>query len=246
MGGYERGIRTVWRGAMRAIESRIDRVGELGHALPGVGRDAAPVLLVHGYGNDASAMGAIERSLARDGFRVSSINLADHGFGDALDDAAAVRTMVDRIRAETGAAHVDLVGHSRGGLVARAAKQLDGGSDGIGRVVTLSSANQGLHLGPFDRLLAGTLPEGMQQIRRGSSLISDLHHTRGTHDLAAVGTEGVDGVLVPASATWIEGAPRTVVDEGRRLGPLSRVTHYGILHDDRAYEGIRGALLAQP
>jgi hypothetical protein len=35
-----------------------------------------------------------------------------------------------------------------------------------------------------------------------------------------------------------------VVDDGRRLGPFSRVTHAGIVRDAVAYEAVRGALLA--
>ena len=188
-------------------------------------------------------MRAIERSLARDGFDVSSIDLPNFGYGDAMADAAVVQAKVAEIKARTGAANVDLIGHSRGGIVSRAAKQLLDTDGSIGRVVTVSSANQGIHLGPFDRLGALALPEGMQQIRRGTTLVDELHRTRGSHDLIAVGTNGVDGVLVPADASRIERAPFLPVDEGRTIGPMSRVGHYGILRDDRSYETIRGALL---
>jgi hypothetical protein len=83
----------------------------------------------------------------------------------------------------------------------------------------------------------------MQQIRRGTTLIDELHRTRAGHDLVAVGTNGIDGVLVPASAARIDGVPFIAVDEGRTIGPMSRVGHYGILRDDTAFEAIRGALL---
>ncbi|MBC7644152.1 MAG: hypothetical protein H7123_03430, partial [Thermoleophilia bacterium] len=42
------------------------------------------------------------------------------------------------------------------------------------RVVTVSSANGGLFLGPIDRIGTKALPEGMQQIHRGGKLITDL------------------------------------------------------------------------
>lgn len=242
MGIYETGVRTAWRGLMRVAEHRIGSAGELGRPLA-TGADTAPVLLVHGFGNDASSMRAVERSLTRDGFRAFSLDLPNFGYGDAMDDAAVVQARVTEIKALTGAETVDLVGHSRGGLVARAAKQLLDPDGSIGRVVTVSSANQGIHLGPFDRLGALALPEGMQQIRRGTGFVDDLQRTHVGHDLVAVGTTGVDGVLVPASASRIDGAPFLAVDEGRTIGPISRVGHYGILRDDTAYEAIRGALL---
>ncbi len=242
MGIYESGVRVAWRGLMRVAEHRIGAAAELGRPLA-ASADSAPVLLVHGYGNNASSMRAVERSLARDGFDVFTIDLPKFGYGDAMADAAVVQARVAEIKALAGAANVDLVGHSRGGLVSRAAKQLLDTDGSIGRVVTVSSANQGIHLGPFDRLGALALPEGMQQIRRGTELVDDLHRTRAGHDLVAVGTNGVDGVLVPASASRIDGAPFLAVDEGRTIGPMSRVGHYGILRDDRSYETIRGALL---
>jgi pimeloyl-ACP methyl ester carboxylesterase len=242
MGIYESGVRTAWRAMMRVAEHRIGNVAELGRPLERA-VDANPVLLVHGYGNNSGSMQAIERSLARDGFQVFSIDLPNFGFGDAMADAAVVKAKVAEILASTGATNVDLVGHSRGGLVSRAAQQLLDPDGAIGRVVTVSSANQGIYLGPFDSLGALALPEGMQQIRRGTELIDDLHRMRAGHDVLAVGTNGVDGVLVPASASRIEDAPFLAVDEGRTIGPLSRVGHYGILRDDRAYETIRGALL---
>lgn len=244
MGIHETAVRGTWRQVMRVAEHRIGAAGELGRPLAAkVGDTQPPVLLVHGYGNDSSAMRAIERSLERDGFRASAIDLPNFGFGDAAADARVVGAEVARIREATGSAAVDVVGHSRGGVVARLwQQQVQGGGD-RGRVVTLASANQGLHLGPLDRVLAGALPDGMQQIRRGTALIDDLARGQAGHDTIAVGTRGVDGVLVPASAARIEGAPFIAVDEGRTLGPMSRVGHYEILRDDTAYEAIRGALM---
>ncbi|MCW2960085.1 MAG: lipase class 2 [Thermoleophilia bacterium] len=245
MSGYEIGVQRAWRGLMRGAEARIDRVGTLGTPLAKpVGAETPPTLLVHGFGNTSSAFGAVQRSLERDGFRVTTIDLPNFGFGDAMEDARLVATRVDEIRAATGSDVVNVVGHSRGGLVARAAQQLLEQPSGIGRVVTLASANGGLHLGPLDRALGGALPEGMQQIRRGSSLITDLHATRGMADAVAVGTNGFDGVLAPAGSARIDGAPFRPVDVGRTIGPISRVGHYGILRDDRAFEAIRDALTA--
>ncbi|MCB0877900.1 MAG: alpha/beta fold hydrolase [Thermoleophilia bacterium] len=243
MSMWETSVRGAWRQLMRVAEHRIGTVEELGRALPGAGTDANPVLLVHGYGNNHSSMGAIERSLTRDGFRAFHVDLPEFGYGDALADARVVGDRIDAIRAATGAHQVDIVGHSRGGVVARTWQQLLDTQHATGRVVTVSSANQGLHLGPADGVLAGALPEGMQQIRRGASLIDDLAATRAGSDVIAVGTDGIDGIMVPASAARVQGAPWIAVDHGRTIGPLSQVGHYGILRDDRAYEAIRGALL---
>ncbi|MCW2973467.1 MAG: estB [Thermoleophilia bacterium] len=241
---YEQGIRTAWRGLMQVAERRIGSVAELGAPLAHPAEGANPVLLVHGYGNTRATMGAIERSLTRDGFDATSLDLPNFGYGDAYADAKVVGAKVAEIQQRTGAAHVDIVGHSRGGVVARAFQQLDDSTHATGRVVTVSSANQGLDLGVVDGPIGAALPEGMQQIRTGSKLIDQLHATRGSFDVAGVGTTGVDGILVPASSARIEGAPFTAIDSQRTIGPMSRVGHYGILRDNAAYEAIRGALLA--
>ncbi|MCW2928043.1 MAG: lipase class 2 [Thermoleophilia bacterium] len=243
MGIYENGVRTAWTGLMKHVERNVAKVDALGTPLAKPAVDAPPVLLVHGYGNTSTAMGAIERSLTRDGFRAFHVDLPNRGFDDAVADAAFVNAEVNRIRLVTGSRTVDAVGHSRGGLVARTWQQKFQAPGSNGRVVTVSSANTGLHLGPMDRVVGGALPEGMQQIRRGTELIDDLARTRRGSDQVAVGTNGVDGILLPANSAKIEGAPFIAVDEGRTIGPMSRVTHYGILTDDAAYEAIRGALL---
>lgn len=243
MGIYETGLRSVVRQAMRVAEHRIGGAGELGRPLAQRVDDAPPVLLVHGFGNDSSSMTAVERSLRRDGFRVYTIDLPEFGFGDAFDDARVVGRRIEEIRAQTGADQVDIVGHSRGGMVARTWQQLVDTRGTTGRVVTVSSANRGVHFGPMDRLVGAAVPEGMQQLRRGNALIDDLARTAEKHDIAVVGTTGMDGVLVPADTTRIPGKPWIPADDGRTIGSLSRVGHWEMLRDDTAFEAIRGALL---
>jgi triacylglycerol esterase/lipase EstA (alpha/beta hydrolase family) len=244
MGIYESGVRTAWTGVMRQVEQHVASIDTLGTALEHPVTDAPPVLLVHGYGNTHESMGAIERSLTRDGFRTFHVDLPNRGFDDANADAAVVNAEANRIRLVTGSRTVDAVGHSRGGLVARKWQQDFQAPGSNGRVVTVSSANQGIDLGPFDRLVKPALPEGMQQIHAGSDFIEGLHTTRAGNDVIAVGTSKSDGIVIPTSSSKVEDAPFIEVDGGRTIGPMSRVTHYSILRDDHAYEAIRGALLA--
>ena len=227
---------------MRFAEWRIGRVATLGRALTDR-RERRPVLLVHGYGNAPSSMQAIERSLLRDGFVAETIGLPEHGCGDAMVDANLVVERVARIREATGAPRVDVVGHSRGGLVSRTAQQLVDQDRSIGRVVTIASTNQGIHVGLLGWVARFVVPSGVTQIRTLSDISERLLATQDAFDLVSVGTIGHDGVVSPPSGMRIDGKPFLPVDRGRTIGPLSRIGHYRILRDDISYEAIRDALL---
>lgn len=250
MSVWDGSARRVVRAFLRAAERRIDRAGELGVAARAPA-EAPPVLLVHGYGNDSRSMRALERSLTRDGFRVTTIDLPSFGCGDLLADAALVRERARAIASAADGEAVDVVGHSRGGIVARVALQGSGadpgvtGEDVIRRVVTIASANQGFHLGPLHRLAERIALADMRPLLRGSAVLTGLAETADAFDLVAIGTGRIDHMLVPASAARIEGAPFSAVDDGRTLGPISRIGHWRILRDDRSYELIRDALVRQ-
>jgi pimeloyl-ACP methyl ester carboxylesterase len=247
VGIYERGLRTVWRAVVSRAEASTAQVSELGGALPEAGAGRSPVLLVGGYANDERSVGALARSLVRDGFDARTMTLPQFGMGDILEQGAAIRTEVARIRAETGANHVDVVGYSSGGYAARSAQQLDDGGDaGIGRVVTLVTGNEGLDFGLLNPIIRRIAPAGIRQVVRGSELIDQLHATTAGHDVVSVGTTGFDLVVPSARREVITDKPFIPVDVGRRLGPFSRVTHLAVTRDARTYELVRGALLSQP
>ncbi len=254
MGGrvYEGVVRHGWRTLMELKERRIERSRPLGTPVTEAQRRSnelrgVPVVLVPGYGNTSKSMQAFGRSLQRDGFKVCYATLPDGNMGDADVAADSLERQVAAIRKDTGAKQVLLLGHSRGGLIARALAQRD--ESPVEKVVTLNSANQGLHLGKLNKAVRPLLPEGMIEISRGSDLIGLLEKTDSRLErdqFVAVGTDGFDGILAPASAARDPEHDFISVDQGRRFGPFSRVTHYGVLTDDRAYEAVRSALMAAP
>ncbi|MCW2928933.1 MAG: lipase LipA precursor [Thermoleophilia bacterium] len=238
---WERTVRRTWRTLASAAERTIARIDAVGEPAPGLGAGCAPVLVFGGYANHESAVGAIARSLARDGFDVHTMTIPGHGMGDVREQRLAVRRRVEQVRAATGADRVDLVGYSHGGYVARAAAQFDGGDASIGRVVTLATANAGFDFGRFNAVADRILPLAVRQVRRGSELIEELLATGVHADVVAIGSHGHD-LIIPARSGVIEGKRFVAIDEGRRLGPLSRVTHLRVLTDAHAYELLRGVL----
>jgi hypothetical protein len=99
------------------------------HVAPGWNKaiHPVPVLLVHGAGSNAnqSFVGlrpdgarAMMRKLADSGFAVFAITFA-HPHGDNFLQAEALADAVARVKQLTGAPQVDLVCHSKGGVVTR-------------------------------------------------------------------------------------------------------------------------------
>src|SRR4029453_14909103 len=84
----------------------------------GAGRDASggtPVLVVPRHNGSPGSVGTLAARLRSAGRRVVVVDLPDRATGDLRASATALAAAVDR----TGAARVDLVGYSAGGVVIR-------------------------------------------------------------------------------------------------------------------------------
>jgi triacylglycerol lipase len=110
--------------------------------LPVGGQGPRPIVMVHGY-----AMG-------RAGFLPLACRLAAAklgpiaGFeywtlGRTADAARALAAFCDEVRVATGAAEIDLIGHSMGGVVGRYYVQLGGGDGKVRNLITLGSPHHG-------------------------------------------------------------------------------------------------------
>lgn len=204
-------------------------------------RRERPVVLLHGIVTNGRNMDldeehSLARHLARDGFDVWVPSLrgvghsekgglfadkrADYGFDEyaALDLPAILRA----VREKTGAAQVDYVGHSMGGLVLYA--YLSSGGDGIGRAVTLGSPALLRWSGRLEELVRWASPAagiaGYAPIRAVShatlplqgeveTLVELMLWTPGMTDpdvwrrFVAVGTDDVPPLLLEQFAGWI-------------------------------------------
>ena len=129
-----------------------------------------PVLLVHGYLCNRGYWWRLLPALEAAGYQVATLSLQP-AFGDVAGYVPQLAKRIDEVRAATGCDQVILLGHSMGGLVARAYLHRHGGNH-VARLVTLGSPHHGsqlavLGIGPNAKqmlpgspwLAAVTLPE---------------------------------------------------------------------------------------
>lgn len=210
-----------------------------------------PVVLVGGYGTGPDIWSVWRRSLVRDGFDVHVFNVPGNALGDTWRDARALGGFVDEVRAATGAAKVDLIGYSKGGLIARTYTKLLGGGGNVNSVVTIASPNRGMDLGLQSRIgpIAWMTPEPVRQMYVGSDLVRALDDgvaTPGVRE-TAIYAKLPDGMLFPTGAGAIQGARNIAIDEGlamTALGVRFAPTHFGIVSSSNgAFEAMRSALV---
>jgi pimeloyl-ACP methyl ester carboxylesterase len=131
-----------------------------------------PVVLVNGtFANMIDDWGGLGPTLANQGYCVYSRAYGGdphailQTIGPVATSAQQLGTLVDSVLAQTGAGHVDLVGHSQGGLIAEYYAKILGGAAKVHALVGLSPTTHGTTLDGL-ATLAGFFP-GANAIVRG-------------------------------------------------------------------------------
>jgi triacylglycerol esterase/lipase EstA (alpha/beta hydrolase family) len=136
--------------------------------------EPGPVLLVPGYGGATAGLEQLAQRLRAAGRDATVVALPGDGTGDLGASAAALDGAVRAALARTGAAGVDVVGYSAGGVVARLWAR-DGGAARARRIVTLGSPHHGTDLAALaDGVLPGECPVGCRELAPGSPLLQRL------------------------------------------------------------------------
>lgn len=107
---------------------------------------AGPVLLVPGYGGSTTALDSLASVLRAGGKDVTVLALPGDARGDLGAQAAALGVAAAKTLDRTGAASVDVVGYSAGGVVARLWVRQHGGAARARRVISLGSPQHGTDL----------------------------------------------------------------------------------------------------
>jgi pimeloyl-ACP methyl ester carboxylesterase len=155
-----------------------------------------PVLLVHGYGLNRVCFVLLERFLERRGFVVWSVNHHPR-HGSVPEMARSLVRRIEALKEATGAAQVDVVGHSMGGVVtAWAAARLEAAAD-IRRLVTIGTPWRGTRFALFS-----WHPES-RDMEPGAAVLEDILPP----PVPTVSIwSPVDNVIIPPDSSAVPGA----------------------------------------
>jgi triacylglycerol lipase len=165
-----------------------------------------PLLLVHGYLANRGFWYWVRNRLESAGWVVATLTL-EPSYADIDDYADLIARRVETVLVATGSDQLTLIGHSMGGLAARAYLRKYGTS-GVARLVTLASPHHGsrltsfgwglnaqqMHIGSewltaLNTTKAGVLPTTISVFSYGDNLVMPQENAR---------LEGVRNIAVPA------------------------------------------------
>ena len=227
-----------------------------------------PVVLVHGtWENRYNNFAQLSPALERDGYCVFALNYGDtddnllsqpefiKGNGDIRASAKELAAFVDRVRAATGTAKVDIVGHSQGGMMPRQYLRFEGGAGKVATLVSLGATHHGttlLGIGTFVRtlgLLGFTPPilgAAAEQQVTGSDFLATLNAGGDTVpgvSYVVIATR-YDEVTTPYQSTFLTAGPgATVKNITLQDGcPIDLSDHLSMTYSWRAIGHVRRAL----
>ncbi|HEV8557998.1 MAG TPA: alpha/beta fold hydrolase [Actinophytocola sp.] len=218
-------------------------------ALPAAAAAPNPVIIVNGTFGPAFFYEPLAARLRHDGYQVSIFELTNLGTGDIAGTARDFAAFVDGVRARTGAARVDLVAHSQGGLVARQYIRFNGGSSTVDKLVNLAAPNQGTAIANIAAFFGLGNCLGIvacQQMAVGSPFLATLNagdDTPGAVRYTNLYTLEDELVRPVANAALHDGAVNVLIQS---QCPLRIVDHIGLALDGTTYDGVHDALRGAP
>ena len=208
-----------------------------------------PVVIVNGTFGPAFFYEPLAARLRADGHGVHIFELTNLGTGDIAATAQDLARFVGGVRAATGAAKVDLVGHSQGGLVARHYVKYQGGATTVDSLISLGSPHYGTAIANIAAFFGAGNCLGIvacRQMAVGSDFLDELNagdDTIGSVRYTNLYTALDELVRPVGNAALKDGATNVLIQS---QCPLRAVAHVGLALDGTVYDGVHDALLGRP
>ncbi|MDQ3157933.1 MAG: lipase [Actinomycetota bacterium] len=185
-----------------------------GGADPAEQDQPGPVLVVPGYGGSLTSLDPLVAELGGEGREVVVVRPSGGGTGDLRMQAERLGVAAKQELERTGAASVDVVGYSAGGVIARLWVR-DGGGDMVRRVLTLGSPQHGTDVAALAAEVAGGCPQACEQLGPDSDLLRELNagdETPAGPVWITIRSSG-DQVVTPADSASLDGALNLLVQD---------------------------------
>ena len=203
----------------------------LSPARPASAAPGTPVIFVHGYTGSASNWTTAMAVFRSGGYSSSELFAYEYNsYGNNITNAQGLVNYVSQVRSRTGAAQVDIVNHSMGGLVSLWYLKQLGGAQYVRHLASIAGANHGTTYAA-----ACLIYTTCQQMYPGSSFINTLSAGDETPGSTRYGTwySPCDGIIIPYTSTTLSGATNNYV---------ACQTHIGYLTDTITLTQIRSFL----
>lgn len=186
-----------------------------------------PILFVHGWkGSESNWTTMIER-FEKDGWTKAELNNWHYNTAQSnVTTAKEVATKVNEILTKTGAAKVNLITHSMGGLSTRYYIKNLGGESKVEDWVSLGGPNHGTEAANLCFEVSCT------EMRIGSTFLTQLNSGDETPGAVHYGTwwSSCDEFIKPAESTILTGATNTKTE---------CISHLALLTNEKVYVGVR-------
>jgi triacylglycerol esterase/lipase EstA (alpha/beta hydrolase family) len=222
-----------------------------------------PVILVHGtFENMSDNWQAASPLLANHGYCVFALNYGGasaassvQGTGDIAASAGQLAAFVDKVLAATGAAKVDIVGHSQGGMMPRYYLKFLGGANKVHTLVGLAPSNHGTTIDGLTTLSQTLALAGATNAVLGSSCESCVQQEVGSPFMTELNSGGdtvpgitytvietrYDEVVTPYTSAFLTGPDVTNITLQNQC-PLDLTDHLEISYDPVALTDMLNAL----
>jgi triacylglycerol lipase len=197
-------------------------------SLPAVAQARDPILFVHGWNSSASTWNAVVGRFAADGWTSAELNTWSYNTAQSnATTAQQLATKVNSVLAATGAARLDLISHSMGGLSTRYYVKNLGGGAKVDEFVSLAGPNHGTSTANLCFWNTSCF-----EMRPGSSFLDALNSGDETPSTPRYGTwwSPCDEVINPDTSTILSGAANT---------QTSCLSHSGVKDSATVYAQVR-------
>jgi pimeloyl-ACP methyl ester carboxylesterase len=195
--------------AVRVVRNQLGSIrrgylgGDLADRRDDFGEGGPVVLLINGFFQSRNIWTVMEARLRADGYRVMSFHTG--GLWSRFDShpvetlAERIAAKVERLAERHGFHRLHVVGHSRGGLVARRWVVAHGGASRVASVVTLGTPHHGTPtaLLALPLVLAGVHPRSLRELLPRSPLVRGLREEGFPAGVPLTSVWSADDVICP-------------------------------------------------